>query len=84
MQKSSTLLKGNIAFKLRFNTAHGDTDLYWRVIVDDTEYLTRSVRCKVETCSDASFDKTAGVVKYHIAGVCSELMIDENLNAVFK
>ncbi len=74
----------NIHFKIRFNTAHGDTDLYWRVIVDENEYLTRSVRCCVETYSDASFDTRAGVIKYHIAGVCAELVIDEQLNALLK
>jgi len=77
-------LKGNIRFKIRFNTAHGDTDFYWRVIIDDTEYLARSVNCNVATFSDASFDKNANAVKYHMAGVCSDFSIDEEGRAVFK
>lgn len=78
------VVKDNIFFKLRFNTAHGDTDLYWRVIIDDDEYLTRSVSCQVATRSDASFDKKAGVIKYHIVGTCTEFIVDDNLNAILK
>lgn len=77
-------VKGNIHFKIRFNTAHGDTDLYWRVIIDDTEYLVRNLMCKVDTYSDASFDKKAGVIKYHIAGDCTDFYIDETLNAFLR
>lgn len=78
-----TLLRGNISFKLRFNTSHGDTNLYWRVIIDDNEYLVRSVHCNVPTFSESSFDNKAGMVKFHMAGRCSEMTIDENLNAMF-
>jgi hypothetical protein len=100
MSTGAVTIKGNIHFKIRFNTLHGDTDLYWRVITsprpspeergvldtlrEEQEYLVRSVSCKVETHSDASFDKTAGKVKYNMAGACSELMIDEQLNAVLR
>lgn len=71
-------------FKIRFNTLHGESDLYWRVIIDDTEYLVRSVKCYVNTYTDASFDTNAGTIKYHIAGAFTVMNIDLNLNAVFK
>jgi hypothetical protein len=77
-------MKGNIHFRIRFNTVHGDTDLYWRVIIDDEEYLARSLHCKVETRSDASFDTRAGVIKYHIAGDCHEFHLDEDGQAIFS
>ncbi len=72
---------GNLNFKIRFNTTHGDTDLYWRIIVNDVEYLVKSLNCNVNTHSDASFDASAGTIKYHIAGSCYSLNIDTNLNA---
>jgi hypothetical protein len=75
---------GRLLFRLRFNTAHGDTELYWRVIINDTEYLVRTLQCNVATYSDAWFDPIAGTIKYHIAGVCSEFCIDEEMNAVFN
>ena len=93
-----------IPFKLRFNTQHGDTDLYWRVIIirqvhdgkrqahddkqqadeEETEYLVRSVVCEVATHSDASFDMAAGKIKYNMAGVCGELTIDGEGNALLR
>ncbi|HXS35388.1 MAG TPA: hypothetical protein VN721_01710 [Flavipsychrobacter sp.] len=73
-----------IFFKIRFNTAHGDTALYWRIIIDEEEYLATSLQCLAPTYSDASFDKKAGVIKYHIAGRCNEFYIDDNDNATFK
>ena len=74
---------GNIHFKIRFNTLHGATGLYWRVIIGEEEILVRNVRCKVETYSDASYDTRAGVIKYLIAGVCHELRVDAEGMAVF-
>jgi hypothetical protein len=76
-------IKGNIHFKIRFNTLHGDTDWFWRIIIEDVEYLARHVNCMVPTQSDASFDKNAGVIKYHMAGDCKEFNIDEAGNATF-
>jgi len=73
-----------IYFKIRFNTTHGDTALYWRVIIDEVEYLATSLQCLIPTYSDASFDKKAGMIKYHIAGKCYEFYIDDNDNAFFK
>ena len=84
MAPASVSVRGNIHFKLRFNTTHGDTDLYWRVIIGDAEYLVRSLVCKVDTWSDASFDERAGQIKYHIAGVCTDFDIDEELRAILK
>lgn len=75
---------GPVQFKLRFNTAHGETDFFWRVIIDDTQYLARSIDCQVPTQSDASFDKTANCIKYHIAGTCNEMLIDEEYNLILK
>lgn len=77
-------LQGVFLFKIRFNTTHGDTDLYWRVIIDDTEYLVRTLQCNVATHSDASFDKNAGTIKYHIAGTCTAFVIDNELNALIS
>lgn len=77
-------LEGDIHFKIRFNTAHGDTDMYWRIIIDDVEYLANSVRCKVETFSDASYDKKAGAIKYHIAGQCKLFYVDDKEQAMFQ
>ncbi len=73
-----------IFFKIRFNTTHGDTDLYWRIIINDEEILARSLQCSVPTYSESSFDQRAGAIKYHIAGVCSEFILDEAKNAFFK
>lgn len=81
MNEQSVLLSGKIIFKLRFNTTHGDTNLYWRVIIGDTEHLVTTLQCNVSTHSDASYDERAGMIKYHIAGECSEFSIDENGNA---
>jgi hypothetical protein len=81
-------MKGNIQFRLRFNTMHGDTDLYWRVIIiednEPKEFLARSVNCMVPTCSDASFDKNANAIKYHMAGNCTEFNIDCDGKATLK
>ena len=77
-------LQGTISFRIRFNTTHGDTDLYWRILIDDTEYLVRSLQCNVPTRSDASFDKNVGVIKYHIAGTCSQFVVDDALHALFS
>ncbi len=84
MTTQTVSLKGNINFKLRFNTAHGDTDLYWRVFIDEQEYLVNSLHCMVHTFSDRSFDEKAGMIKYNMAGVCNEFIIDENRTAIFK
>jgi len=88
-------ITGNLFFKIRFNTTHGDSDLYWRIILDERgadslptpyerEILVCSLHCKVETYSDASFDERAGTIKYHIAGCCSELQINEAGHAVLS
>lgn len=77
------IIKGDIFFKIRFNTMHGDTDLYWRVLIDEQEFLVNSVLCKVDTYSEQSFDKNAGAIKFHIAGTCSEFKILEGKKAVF-
>jgi hypothetical protein len=83
-------ITGNIRFKLRFNTAHGATDLYWRVIIgaahsgeEEQEYLVRTIRCKVETYSESSYDARAAAIKYHIAGACTRLSISAQGEAIF-
>lgn len=76
-------LSGDIHFRLRFNTRHGDTNLYWRVFIQDREYLAASIKCLVPTHSDASFDPTANEIKYNMAGSCREFTIDEQGHAVF-
>ena len=77
-------IEGNIFFKIRFNTMHGDTTLYWRVIIGDDEYLARSLDCKVNTFSDESFDKIANTTKWHIAGICRYFYLDEEGRATFS
>lgn len=75
---------GAIEFKIRFNTTHGDTGLYWRVIIDGAEHLVKEVRCNVDTYSESSYDERAGSVKFHLAGRCSAWEVDETGTAVFK
>ena len=77
-------LSGVLDFKIRFNTMHGDTDLYWRVIIGEDEYLARTLLCQVHTRSDASFDKKANTIKYHLAGTCSNFHLDTGAHATFK
>lgn len=77
-------LDDNIFFKIRFNTMHGDTDFYWRIIINDEEYLARSLDCRVNTFSDESFDKKANTTKWHIAGICEHFRIDEDGKAIFS
>ncbi len=79
-----TSIKGDIDFKIRFNTQHGDTELYWRIIIGNTEYLANSLHCLVPTYSDASFDERAGAIKYHMAGSCIEFCLNEVHKAIFK
>lgn len=78
------IIQARKTFKIRFNTTHGDTGLYWRIIIDDEEYLARNVHCAVATYSESSFDKRAGSVKYHMAGECNEFCLDESENAFLK
>jgi hypothetical protein len=78
MLNNKVTLKGDLHFKLRFNTMHGDTDFYWRVIIDDEEYLVKSIHCKVETWSDASFDTRANAIKYNMTGKCREFYVDDD------
>lgn len=59
MPQDALSITGDMHFKIRFNTAHGDTDFYWHVIVtplpgaeEEQEYLARSVHCKVDTYSE--------------------------------
>jgi len=84
MKLTPISISGNIHFRIRFNTTHGDSQLYWRVIIDEQEYLATSLHCNVPTFSDASFDKKANALKYHIAGECKEFALDEHCKAVFK
>jgi len=83
LTKEPISLKGDLHFKLRFNTMHGDTDLYWRVIIDEVEYLVKSVHCKVDTWSDSSFDIKANAIKYNMAGICKDFSVDETGKGVF-
>ncbi|OJW82627.1 MAG: hypothetical protein BGO69_05940 [Bacteroidetes bacterium 46-16] len=77
-------LDGNIFFKIRFNTMHADTNLYWRIIINDEEYLAATLNCRVNTFSDESFDKNANTTKWHIAGICRHFHLDEDGNASFS
>jgi len=63
---------------------HGETNLYWRVIIGDEEHLVASIQCDVPTFSDASFDKKANTIKYHMAGKCNEFIIDETGKGILR
>jgi len=70
---------------------YGDTDLYWRIIIapfdadqGDMQYLSRSQQCNVATYSDVSYEEGAKAIKYNLAGVCNELVIDEEGKAVLS
>ena len=66
MEQYSIVIHGPLEFKLRFNTTHGDTNLYWRVFINNVEYLAATLQCMVPTHSDASFDTRANTTKYQI------------------
>jgi hypothetical protein len=70
-----------IYFKLRFNTMYNETNLFWRIIIDDTETLVKSLAINVPTFSESSFDFSANAQKWHIAGYCNSINVDENLHA---
>jgi hypothetical protein len=76
--------QNDIYFKIRFNTTHGDTDLFWRIIINDTEHLATAVSCSVPTWSESSFDQKAGAIKWHMAGKCTSFIIDENRTAILN
>jgi hypothetical protein len=80
----SILLKGPAQFRIRFNTKHNGNGLFWRVIVENTEYLASSISCKVHTYSDSSFDHQSNEMKYNIAGTFNTLIIDENNQAILE
>jgi len=84
MGNSPLEIKGALSFRIRFNTLHGDTDLYWRLLVSGSEYLVSTIECRVPTCTDRSYDTNAGAVKFHIAGTCTEMKITENHHAILQ
>lgn|GEM_PF-479434 len=77
-------LSGNISFRLRFNNRHAGTNLFWRVFIEDREYLAATVSCLVPTYSDTSLESGTGEMKYNMAGVCHEFMITEAGVALFR
>ncbi len=79
-----SIASGDLLFKIRFNTTHGDSGLYWRIIISEHEYLVRAVHCAVPTSSESSFDDRAGAVKFHMAGKCTEFFLDDLKNAYLK
>lgn len=77
-------LQGSMHFRLRFNTKHGDTNLYWRIFINDKEYLVSSIQCEVPTHSDTCFDEQANEQKYNIAGYCNEFIVHEDGTAILR
>lgn len=77
-------LTGTLHFRIRFNTMHGTTGLYWRVLIGNEEYLAATLRCQVPTFTESSYDERAQAVKYHMAGLCSQLTINEAGEAVLE
>lgn len=57
--------------QIRFNTEHGNTDLLWRVVIDNHEYLAKSIQLEVpsHTTTDTLSD---GRIKYHITALYNE------------
>jgi hypothetical protein len=80
----NSVANGDLLFKIRFNTTHGDSGLYWRIIIGENEYLVGAVHCAVPTCSESSFDERAGAVKFHMSGKCTEFYLDDLKNAYLK
>jgi hypothetical protein len=63
--------------QIRFNTEHGLSNLYWRVIVDDKEFLAKSVQLEVSSFSTT--DTLAdGRIKHHITAIYNELIWNED------
>lgn len=77
-------LSGSLFFKIRFNTAHNGSGFFWRIIIDEKEYLAIALHCNVPTFSEASFDKNANEIKYHIAGNCTSFILNEDKIAFLK
>lgn len=65
--------------QIRFNTEHGNSDLLWRVIIENHEYLAQSIQLEVpsHTTTDILPD---GRIKHHITALYNELIWnDRNL-----
>jgi hypothetical protein len=84
MQNQSVIVNGDLYFKIRFNTAYGTTNLYWRVIIEENEYLVCAIKCDVPTFSESSWDAKANAMKWHMAGRCSEFAVDGDGCGVLK
>jgi hypothetical protein len=84
MDSSSIVFTGDFEFKLRFNTTHGETNLYWRLIIENREYLVNAIHCNVPTYSESSFDEKAQAIKFHMAGKGKTLHIDNKQSATIS
>lgn len=80
-------LAGQYSFKMRFNRAHGDTGLFWKVFLTDmvtkreTMHFVASVSCLVPCFSiGEDIDNTK---HFSLAGQCSNFIIDASGNALF-
>jgi hypothetical protein len=65
-----------ILIKIRFNTENKGC-LFWRVLIDDTEYLAENINIKVpvNTSQDVLKD---GRTKHHISCFCNQINWDKN------
>ncbi len=66
-------------FKIRFNTQHKDTNgLYWRVIINEKEYLFADVLIKNKEVKTISHLLASGEQKWSIYCDSDEYSIDED------
>ncbi|HWY13280.1 MAG TPA: hypothetical protein VN026_18255 [Bacteroidia bacterium] len=70
------------SIKIRFNTENKGS-LFWRVLIDNKEYLANSVdiQVPVKTTMDTLED---GKTKFHISCNYNELIWEENKNLIIK
>jgi len=56
-------------FKIRFNTEHKSSELKWRVLIDEEEYLAKqiNVNCPCKTSEDWILINDFPALKYHIS-----------------
>lgn len=67
--------------KIRFNTEHAGTDLLWRILIDEVEYLASEVKINVPTLTTTDV-LTDGRVKHHISASYKKITWDEKILTV--
>ena len=57
-------------YHIRYNTQHGNTDLFWRIFENGQEYLVKNFRVLVPMYGESTVEN--GVTKWNVA--CNGLM----------